>query len=250
MRRQDRACVVCAGVQGDPMSVSGRSQVLVVAVAFIVVFMAGCGSSSSSKGSAQLRIMNASTNQQSINLMVDNSTVQTGIVSMSASAYAAEPVGNHALQIEAYGTTTSLVSQSASLAAGSYYTVLATPSSAGSSSLNMTLLTDDNSAPSAGNFKLRIINAAPNFGNLDAYVGAPGLGTTGSPAISNVAFQAASSYLNLPAGNYEVYFTKNGQQVIYVDSGQFTFASGQIRTLVLMDNFGGGFTSALLADLN
>lgn len=232
------------------MSVSARSQVLSVAVACIVVLMASCGSSGSGKGNAQLRIMDASTNQQSINLNVDNTTVQTGIVSMSASAYAPEPAGNHVLQIEAYGTTNALVNQNVSLSNGAYYTVLASQPSAGSSSLNMTLLTDDNSAPAAGNFKLRIINAAPNFGNVDAYVGAPGLGATGTPALSNVAFQAASSYLSLPAGKYEVYFTKNGQQTIYVDSGQFAFASGQIRTLVLMDNFGGGFTSALLADLN
>jgi hypothetical protein len=221
---------------------------LSIAVACSFIFMAGCGSSS--KGTAQLRLMDASTTQQNINLIVDNATVQTAVVSMSASAYASEPAGNHALQIEAYATTNALVSQNVSLADANYYTVLATPPSAGSSSLNMTLLTDDNSAPAAGKFKLRIINAAPNFENADAYVGAPGMGATGTPAVSKLAFQAASSYLTLPAGNYEVYFTRPGQQIIYVDSGQFTFASGQVRTLVLMDNFGGGFTSALLADLN
>jgi hypothetical protein len=32
--------------------------------------------------------------------------------------------------------------------------------------------------------------------------------------------------------------------------GGFTFSPGQVRTLVLLDNFSSGFTSAMLADLN
>jgi hypothetical protein len=113
-----------------------------------------------------------------------------------------------------------------------------------------TLFTDDNSAPSSGSFKLRIINASPDFGHLDAYVTAPGAGISGSPSVGNLAFQAASTYLSFPAGNYEIYFSVAGQQVISVDSGVLNFASGQIRTLVLADNFGSGFTTDLLADVN
>jgi hypothetical protein len=112
-------------------------------------------------------------------------------------------------------------------------------------------LTDDNSAPASGDFKLRIINASPDFGNLDAYITAPGAGISGAtPSVNSLGFQAASSYQSLVAGSYEVYFSFAGQQVIAVDSGQFTFTAGQVRTLVLVDNFGSGFTSALLADLN
>ncbi len=223
---------------------------LSLALAFSLCFTLGCGSSSSTTNPAQVRAMNASPVQQNINLLVDNITLQTGVISQSAGAYTAETPGSHSVQVEASGSTTPLVTQNLTFNSGTSYTLLAVEPSFGSSSLILTSLTDDNSAPTSGDLKLRIINASPEFGNLDAYVTAPGAGISGGPSVSNLAFQAASSYMTLPAGNYEVYFTIAGRQVISVDSGQFSFAAGQIRTLVLMDNFGSGFTSALLADLN
>ena len=228
---------------------SFRPMLASVAVASLL-FTIACGSSSSS-ASAQLRILNASPQQQSINLLLDNNSVQTGIVSQSASAYTSEPAGSHTAQIEASGTTTALVTQSITLNSNSSYTILAVEPSFASTSLTMSLLTDDNSAPASGDFKLRIINASPDFGNLDAFVTAPGAGISGAtPSVSNLAFQAGSSYQSLTAGTYEVYFSVAKQGVISVDSGQLTFSAGQVRTLVLLDNFGSGFTSALLADLN
>lgn len=221
-----------------------------IALAFSLCFLLGCGSSSNTTNPAQVRIMNASPVQQSITLLVDNITLQTGIVSQSASAYTPETPGSHAVQVEATSSSSPLVTQNLTFNSGASYTLVAAEPSFGSSSLGLTFLTDDNSAPTSGDLKLRIINASPDFGNLDAYVTAPGAGISGGPSVSNLAFQAASSYMTLPAGNYEVYFTIAGRQVISVDSGQFSFSAGQIRTLVLMDNFGSGYTSALLADLN
>lgn len=232
------------------MSFRRTSMWLSLALVFSFCFLLGCGSSSNPTNPAQVRIMNASPVQQNISLLVDNITLQTGIVSQSAGAYTPETPGSHTVQVEATSSTSPLVTQSLTFNSGSSYTLLAAEPSFASSSLTLTSLTDDNSAPTSGNLKLRIINASPDFGNLDAYVAAPGAGISGSPSVSNLAFQAASSYMTLPAGNYEVYFTVTGRQVISVDSGQFSFSSGQIRTLVLVDNFGSGYTSALLADLN
>jgi hypothetical protein len=220
-------------------------------IAILLLFTFACGSGSSSSSNAQVRLLDASPEQQNLNLLLDNNTIETGIVSQSASAYSPQPAGNHTLQVEANNTTTALATESVSLNSGAYYTVLAVEPSFASTSLNMTLLTDDNSAPASGNFKLRIVNASPDFGNLDAYVTAPGAGlTNATPSVTSLGFQAASPYQSLTAGSYEVYFTIAGQQVIQVDSGQLTFSAGQIRTLVLLDNFGSGFTSAMLADLN
>ena len=159
------------------------------------------------------------------------------------------PSGSHIVQIEA-GTTTPLVTQTITLTSATSYTIAVEPSFA-STSLTIRLLTEDNSAPTSGDFKLRIFNASPEFGNVDVYITGPDEGIRGAtPSVSNLAFQAGSSYQSLTAGSYEVYFSVAGQGVISVDSGQLTFTAGQVRTLVLLDNFGSGFTSALLADLN
>jgi hypothetical protein len=215
-----------------------------------VLFTLGCGSSSSSS-TAQLRIMNASPQQQDLNLLLDNNNFQTGVVYASSTAYASEPAGTHSAQIQQAGSNASLVTQSIAVTGGSYYTILAVEPAFNSSDVGMTLITDDNSAPASGNFKLRIINASPDLGNFDAYIVAPGTDLASvSPGISNLAFQAPSGYQSLTAGNYEIYITLPNQKVISVDSGQLTFSAGQIRTVVILDNPGGGYSSALVADLN
>lgn len=234
------------------MTFPRRIVLLSVVVMASFFFMLGCGSgSSSSKNPAQLRIMNASPQQQTLNFLVDGTVVQAGVVSQSATGYSPQPARSHTLQVQAYGTSNSLVSKNVSLTSDTFYTFLVAPPSFGSTSLTATLFTDDNSAPSSGDFKLRIINAAPNFGSLDAYVTAPGAGISGAtPNVSNLAFQSASSYVNIPAGSYEVVFSVAGQKVASVSSGQLSFSAGQIRTIVLADNFGSGYIADLLADLN
>jgi hypothetical protein len=95
-----------------------------------------------------------------------------------------------------------LATKSVSLNSGTSYTVLAVEPSFASTSLNMTLLTDDNSAPASGDFNLRITNASPDFGNLDAYVTAPGAGISGAtPSVTSLASRALprAGILTLPS---------------------------------------------------
>jgi hypothetical protein len=74
--------------------------------------------------------------------------------------------------------------------------------------------------------------------------------STVTPNFSSLAFPAASTYLALNAGTYEVYFTIPGSKFPYIDSGPISLASGQVRTVVGLDGATGGFTSVTLADLN
>jgi hypothetical protein len=113
------------------------------------------------------------------------------------------------------------------------------------------LLTDDNTAPAAGNFKLRIINASPGMGAQDVYVVTAGSGIDSvAPTFSSLAFQSVAGYLTLTAGDYEVFFTAPNTKEINLDSGSTTFASGQVRTLLGLNNPSGGFMSSVLTDAN
>jgi hypothetical protein len=47
-----------------------------------------------------------------------------------------------------------------------------------------------------------------------------------------------------------VFFAPAGQKFVSIDSGSQSFTSGQIRTIVGLDGQNGGFTSAVIADLN
>jgi hypothetical protein len=117
--------------------------------------------------------------------------------------------------------------------------------------ISSVLLTDDNSAPTSGDFKLRILNASPGMGAQDVYVVTFGTDISSvDPTFSGLGFGSAAAYSTLAAGDYEVFFTSPGQKSISLDSGKLTFSAGQIRTLLALNNPSGAFMSTLLTDAN
>ena len=201
-----------------------------------ITFTTGCGSSST-----QVRLMNAMDGQTSINMVVDNSTLGTGVAFGAASSYASVGSGSHTLEIQANSAT--LFNQTLSIPSGNN-TVLATNS-------GPTIFADNKTTPSSGNIQIRVINASTSLGTTDVYVVAPGTDiSTVNPNSSALAYQSASAYATLAAGSYQVEFAPAGSKNVVINSNALSFSAGQIRTVVALDNPTGGFTTAVLADLN
>jgi len=208
----------------------------------LLVFAIGCGGSST-----KIRLVNASPDESSLDLLVDSKTVASSVTYATASAYQGVSSGSRHLQVEPTGSTTPVIDETISLNSGTY-TLLATGFI---NDVVPVLLTDDNSAPSSGDVKVRIVNAAPGLGSADVYFVAPGtdLSTT-SPTIASLAVNSASAYQSVAAGNYEVFFTLPGQKFVYIDSGSLNLSASQIRTVMGLNSPTGGFTSAVLSDAN
>ena len=225
----------------------GRTRVLFCAVFGLIAlfsFTIGCGSSSNAK----IRLVNASPDENSLDLLVDTKNVASGVGYGAASAYASVGSGTRQLQVEPTGTTNVLIDSSPSLGSGSNLTLVSLNFSFNISSV---LLTDDKSAPTSGNFKLRIFNASPGMGAQDVYVVTFGTDINSiDPTFSSLGFGSAAAYSTLTAGDYEVFFTPPGQKFINLDSGKLTFSAGQIRTLLALNNPAGAFMSTLLTDAN
>jgi hypothetical protein len=204
-----------------------------------VLVNTGCGTSSS-----RVRLMNAFAGQSSLDMLINSKSVATGVIYGSASGYASVSSGSPNLQIENTGTTNVLVNQSISISSKSDNTILATGS-------GTVVLTDNNTSPSSGNIKIRVINASATLGAADVYIVPSGTGITpGSPTFASLAYQSASGYQSLAAGSYEVIFTQPGQAFAVIDSNPLSFSAGQIRSIVGLDGQNGGFTTAVLSDLN
>ena len=199
---------------------------------------------------AQLRVVHASPDAPNVDVLVDGAVALTNVPYKTASAYLDAPVGARNLRVRPTGTTTVVIDANADLAAGRAYTVLATGRVA---SLAPLVLQDDLAAPAAGNVKLRLVHAAPGAGNVDIYVTAPTTDlATATPTLANVAFRAASAYLEVPAGTYRVRITPVGTKTVAIDVNNVALASGQIRTAVAVDATGGGtpLGAILLSDRN
>jgi hypothetical protein len=217
----------------------------VLSMSVLALFTTGCGSSSSG---TKIRMVNAMPDEGSLDMLIDTKSGVSSVGYGAASSYVTVASGSRQLQVEATGSTTILINRTDNIASGTNYTLLSLNFSFDPSSL---LLTDDNSTPSSGDFKLRVVNASSGMGPQDVYIVTAGtdIGSV-DPTFSGMGFGDASAYTSLAAGDYDVIFAVPNQKFITLDSGKLTFASGQIRTLLGLNNPTGGFEATQLADKN
>jgi hypothetical protein len=221
---------------------SAGISVSILLLSISVFLLSSCGSSSHTR----LRFANMTPDEPSLDLLVDSSKVSSANFG-TASGYLTITSGSRNLQIEPSGTTTVLINQTSSFTSGTDSTILSLNFS---SSISPITLTDDNSSPGSGNVKIRIVNGSPGLGTGDVYVVPSGTDiNTVSPTVTNLAFGAASTYLSMTVGAYEILFTYPGQKYAYIDTGVLSLSAGQIRTVVGL-NTASGSTAAVLSDLN
>lgn len=218
----------------------------IVALATVSIFIISCGGGSSH---AQWRFVYASPDLgTNLDVFIDSNSVFTGATYGSASpssGYTPISSGSHTLNVYPSGQTTgALITSSPSFSSGSNYTVIAENPL---SSIQALQLTDDLTAPSTSNFKLRMVHVATNeVKNLDIYVVTPGTDlNTVNANLPNLAYGAASSYLGTLQGgnNWAVIVTPAGSKQ-QIGSTQFTPAASKIFTFVILD----GGTLLQLAD--
>ena len=241
----------------------------VLALCTLCVVITGCGTDHS-----KVRIIQASPDAGSVDVAVDGKTVATNIAFgelSPATDYLTLAAGNHKVEFRDTGTTTDIINATVGFASKKEYTLLSVGKVTAIPPANPTiaalLKTDDNSAPSSGNIKLRVIHAAPDSPNagdpskcgtapcVDVYIVAPGTDITNlTPAIASLSYQQASDYQSLVAGTYEVIMTDstNPVKTRLIDQ-MYTLTAGQIRTLVTLDTADGTTISGTpleLSDLN
>lgn len=201
-------------------------------------------------GEARVRIVHASPDAPDVDVLVDGAEVLADVPYLTSSGYLDVPAGERNLTVNAAGTATSVIDADVTLRDGADYTVIAGGPVA---SIAPIVLEDDNTAPAAGNVKVRAIHGAPGAPTVDIYVTAPGADLEGeTPALSGVEFGDVADYIEAPAGAYQVRVTPTGTTTVVIDSGTLTLASGQVRTVIAVDATGGGgpFDLLLLSDLN
>jgi hypothetical protein len=208
-----------------------------------ILLTLGCGADKS-----KLRILHASPDEGTLDVLIDGKTVSSNLAYEASTGYLSVGTGSRHVQLQASGSTTNVIDQNLTINSGGSTTLIAANFAA---SITPLVLTDDATAPASGEFKLRVVNAAPALGPVDVYVVPPGTDlTTVSPAFSNLAFADNSDYLTFPAGNYVVEFTPPGSIFVLLAAGPTNFQGDQNRTLVALDDPGGGFTSVTLNDRN
>ncbi len=201
-------------------------------------------------GGARVRVVHASPDAPDVDVLVDGAEVLADLPYLGASDYLDVPAGERSLTVNVAGSATPVIDADVDLGDGADYTVIAGGSAA---SIAPIVLEDDNSAPATGNAKVRAIHGAPGAPAVDIYVTAPGADLEEeTPVLTGVEFGVVADYIEAPAGAYQVRVTPAGTTIVVIDSGTLALAGGQVRTVIAVDDVGGGapFDLLLLQDLN
>lgn len=221
---------------------------------FLVALCAGCGTDH-----ARVRFVHASPDAGNLDVLVDGTDVVTDqpFNSVSpASGYLTVAAGTRTVEEQSTGTTDDLINSTVGFGTDKAYTLIATGLQA-DASIVAVQLTDDLASPGSGT-KLRVVHVAHSvppvppdtIGRVDIYIVAPGTDITGmSPTVPHLGYTQASAYQSLAAGMQEVIITKTTDQTPIADQ-TFDLASGQNRTLVVLDDGAGvsAFSFLELAD--
>jgi hypothetical protein len=223
---------------------------LTLALAALSFFAASCGSSNQ----AQIRVVHAIPDGPALDIDVNTTKVITNIafggVQPTPPAYTKVSTGNVTFQAFDTGTTTNPIfganGVSANLSGSSQYTIVLAGflNGTGNNAPAVLQKTDNNSAPTSGNVEFRIIHASPSSpGTVDVYIVPPGtdINSVNPPTIQGLTYQQASSpYTSVAAGTYSVIATTSGSKIPFITQDFPLPTAGMIRTLVLLDNTGGG----------
>ncbi|HJU66604.1 MAG TPA: DUF4397 domain-containing protein [Gemmatimonadaceae bacterium] len=202
----------------------------------------------------RIRFVNAISGTTPVNVAVDGvplgvSIAYAGTAPVAPTLYYPAYAGNRQFAVRRTADTSAhLLDAAVAVAANADHTVIAVGSATTATAL---VVTDNNTAPAAGNVKIRAVNAATAAGNVDVYVTAPGADISAiAPTFAAVAPRTASAYLERAAGAIQVRFTTAGTKTVVRDVSLGTVAAGAIRTVVLLEAAAGGtpLTSAVLTD--
>ncbi len=173
-----------------------------------------------------------STDGTSVTINVNGATALENVVFGNFTDYLdLGAAGSFTVDIIPTGGTDPAITLTADLTDGDY-TLLAIGDGA-KQALELLALSDDNTAPAAGNIKLRVVHAAPFADTLEGTN--VSIRTAGGDVIGGlnpVPFKASSGYLELPADTYDVKVASPDGSANFIDPLPVPLAEGAIVTVV------------------
>ena len=219
-----------------------RSLLAALAAAPALPILSACGGGELSDGPVSLRLVNASTGYDTLDLYLDGDSTIEGVAKATCSDI--EKVGNESFSasLRSGDSGVQLFALDVEFSGEKHYTLVAYGAVG---SLSMVLLTEDEDDGEEDYAKLRVFNAASDAGVLDVLVGAAG-GSV-DPVFSDVAIGKETEFIQIAEGNKRIAVApQSDDDDLRFDVDGVELRDGQVATLVLAPTSGGGLVSALL----
>lgn len=207
---------------------------LIAAIGAILVTASIGGSASAQTGDARIRVLHGSPDAPAVDVYVDGSEAVSNLAFGAITDYVSVPAGNHAIQVfpaSANGTGTPVIDvPSLAVESGKDYTVAAQGKVA---DIGAQVFVDNNAAPAAGKAHVRVVHLSPDAPNVDIFAEGAGV------VVPNLAFKAASAYLPLDAGSYNLEVRAAGASTAVLSLPNTNLEAGKVYTAFALGLAGG-----------
>ena len=197
---------------------------MLAALCLTSLILAGCGkSSSNNQGNAQVRVVNAFSQANALDLSVNAKPVVSGLPFQANAQYAGVDTGSQVFLVNVTGASTALVNTTYNVSSNTKYSyIIYGPQTA----VGALLLSDSFNDPGDGYFSIRFVNAAAGPGALDLYLTAPGADLTATaPSVANIGYGSGSLFVPVAKGTtFEIRITPAGTKDVIYDGAAQTFA--------------------------
>jgi hypothetical protein len=184
-----------------------------------------------------VRVVHMSPDAPAVDVLVNGRPAITNLAFKEASAYASLPGGTYDVAVTPAGQNNTVVlAAPLPVTAGQDVTVVAVGRLA---EIGVLALIDDNTAPAAGNAKVRFVHASPDAPAVDVAV-------AGGPVLfSSVEFPNASDYADVDAGTYDLEVRPAGTEDVALALDGVQLDAGTVYDVFAIGTLADGTLQAL-----
>lgn len=212
------------------------------AIAATMVLVSGCHNGGHAQNSTELRALNAVTDAEPLDVLVDDDVKFTGLPLGTTSAFSEFASGSRDVKVRSSTNSSILAEKTLAFGSGNTNT-LALFGKRGA--MNTLLLAEDTSNPSSGKFKIRAVGLSPDVGAVDLYITAGGVNDTVA-TLASITYGVTTDYTEVTPGTYRVYFTTAGTKDVVFQSAPQAFAEGTQLSSIVFPSGGGKLVNAVL----
>jgi len=191
---------------------------------------------------SSVMVIHASPDAPGVDLLVDNSKVNSSALEFpNNTGYLSVNSGTRNVKVNVTGTSTTVIQADLQLVKNTSYSVFAVNTVA---NIEPLVLSDDLTAPAAGNAHIRFIHLSPDAPAVDIAV------DNGGPVVfANTAFKGNSPFTPVPAGTYDLEVRVAGTSTVALNLDPITVQAGKIYTIFAKGLLAGNGAQALSAEI-
>jgi Domain of unknown function (DUF4397) len=201
-------------------------QIILAALCAVALLLTACNTGNGvvtlASTKSNLRIVNLIPNAGApIDVTLDDNIFATNLGFESLALYQQINAATHTINAIVRGSVSNLILQTVlTLGEANYTYIMYGPITAPIGQLYDDTFLD----PGAGNFNLRVINAAAGIGAVDVYLTAPGANLNQvSPTVAGSDYSGLSGFGTVPIGNLQLRVTPAGSKNVIFDSPPFVY---------------------------